>query len=69
LEDYACGIATMEFELVARYGCIYIPVMQADIKPNGTLPYWSENRHPNKKGNELVAKRIRKAIYEARKSK
>ena len=62
LEDYACGIAAMEFEFADRYGCVYIPVMQVDIKPNGIGPYWSEDRHPNKKGNELVAKRIKAAI-------
>ncbi|MDD5729074.1 MAG: SGNH/GDSL hydrolase family protein [Victivallales bacterium] len=67
LEDYACGIAAMEFEFAARYGCIYIPVMQADIKPNGIAPYWSEDRHPNKKGNELVAKRIKTAIEQVKK--
>ncbi|MDD5697524.1 MAG: SGNH/GDSL hydrolase family protein [Victivallaceae bacterium] len=65
-EDYAAGIAAMEFEFAERYGCVYIPVMQADIKPNGTAPYWSEDRHPNKKGNELVAKRIKKAIDQLR---
>ncbi len=69
LKDYASGIAAMEYEFADRYGCIYIPVMQVDIKPNGTAPYWSENRHPNKKGNELVAKRIKTAIDQARNRK
>ncbi|MFA6715113.1 MAG: GDSL-type esterase/lipase family protein [Victivallaceae bacterium] len=66
LEDYACGIAAMEFEFARRYGCVYIPVMQVDIEPNGIAPYWSDNNHPNKKGNELVAKRIKAAIDKVR---
>lgn len=69
LKDYSSGIAAMEYEFADRYGCVYIPVMQADIKPNGTAPYWSENRHPNKKGNELVAKRIKNAIDQIRNRK
>ena len=65
-KDYACGIAAMEFEFARRYACVYIPVMQADIKPNGSIPYWSDKNHPNKKGNEFVAKRIKNAIDQVR---
>ena len=48
----------MEEEICTKYYCFYVPNMQIDIKPNGTEPYWSDNLHPNKQGNEFVAKRI-----------
>jgi lysophospholipase L1-like esterase len=66
LEDYACGIAAIEWEFVRRYRCGYIPVMQVYIKPNGIMPYWDDNNHPNPKGNELVAKRIKVTIDQVR---
>jgi len=68
---YAAGIADFEADIVKRYDCYYVPDMQIDIAPNGTVPYWSDNNHPNKTGNEFVAKRIyselQKALVKARK--
>ena len=55
---YAKGIADFEADIVKRYECYYVPDMQVDIAPNGRVPYWSDNNHPNKAGNEFVAKRI-----------
>ncbi len=56
--DYAYAIAKMEAEVVERFGCFYVPNMQIDIKPNGRVPYWADDNHPNEIGNEFVAKRI-----------
>jgi len=68
---YAKGIANFEADIVKRYDCYYVPDMQIDIAPNGKAPYWSDNNHPNKTGNEFVAKRIyaelQKALEKARK--
>jgi len=56
--DFAKAIAVMELEIVEKYNCFYVPNMQEDIKPNGIWPYWEDYHHPNKQGNEFVAKRI-----------
>jgi len=57
--SYAAGIARFEKGIAARYGALYVPNMQADIKPLAEKKqYWSDNNHPNKAGNEFVAKRI-----------
>ena len=67
--DFAKAIGQMEQVVCKQYDCYYVPNMQIDIKPNGTIPYWGDNNHPNKTGNELVAKRIlpelKKAIKRA----
>jgi lysophospholipase L1-like esterase len=55
---FAEQIWRMEEDLCKKYGCFYVPNMQIDIKPNGKEPYWADNNHPNKQGNEFVAKRI-----------
>ena len=56
---YACGIAQVEQDVCIRYACFYVPNMQFDIKPVVDYPqYWGDDRHPNKAGNELVARRI-----------
>jgi len=55
---YALAIAAMETRIAEKYGCFYVPNMQLDIKPNGKAPYWDDTNHPNKAGNELVARRI-----------
>jgi len=55
---YAQQIADFENDIVSRYGCYYVPDMQVDIRPNGKSPYWDDTNHPNKAGNELVARRI-----------
>ena len=60
--DFAYGIAQMEKQLTTEYNCTYVPNMQVDIKPNGRIPYWQDQFHPNELGNELVAKRILEAI-------
>jgi lysophospholipase L1-like esterase len=56
--EYADAIARMEKEICQKYCCFYVPNMQVDIKPNNKQPYWDDTNHPNKAGNELVAKRI-----------
>ena len=56
--NWADAIAKMEMEIVEQYGCYYVPNMQIDIKPNGAALYWADRNHPNKSGNEFVAKRI-----------
>jgi len=56
--DLAKAIVRMEEDICRRYDCFYVPDMQADIKPNGCDPYWSDYFHPNKKGNRYVADRI-----------
>lgn len=60
--DFAHTIAEMEKQLTKKYSCAYVPNMQADIKPNGRVPYWQNHLHPNEIGNEFVAKRILEAI-------
>jgi acyl-CoA thioesterase-1 len=60
--DFAYGIAKMEKKLTAKYNCVYVPNMQTDIKPNGRIPYWQDQLHPNEIGNEFVAKRILEVI-------
>lgn len=64
--DFARAIARMETELTTKYDCIYVPNMQADIKPNGRAPYWQDHLHPNEIGNEFVARRILEAVKTAR---
>lgn len=63
---YGRGIASFERNLCERYGCYYVPNMQVDIKPAKDFPqYWGDNRHPNKAGNEQVARRIFDALKSA----
>lgn len=63
--DFGEAIWHMEEQICGRYDCEYVPNMQVDIKPNGTPPYWGDNNHPNKAGNELVARQILPAIQRA----
>ncbi len=63
--EYALEIAKMEIGIVEKYNCFYVPNIQADIKPNTRREFWSDNNHPNKLGNELVAKRILKELKKA----
>ena len=56
--EFAEAIGQMEYEISQMYDCRYVPDMQADIKPNWTMPYWDDKLHPSDLGNELVAKRI-----------
>jgi lysophospholipase L1-like esterase len=69
--DFGKAIAEMEQQICRRYDCFYVPNMQVDIKPNGKVPYWDDFNHPNRIGNEFVAKRIlaelTKAIDSSRK--
>jgi len=55
---YAAGIARFERDIAVRYDAFYVPNMQADIKPNTRTEYWGDDNHPNKTGNEFVARRI-----------
>ena len=63
--DFGAAIAEMEAEIVAEYGCFYVPNMQIDIKPNGKVPYWRDDNHPSAVGNEFVARRILEQIEKA----
>jgi len=63
--DFADAIAQMETEIAKKHACFYVPNMQVDIKPNGTMPYWEDNNHPNALGNRFVAKRILKELKKA----
>ena len=65
--DFGNAIWKMEEDICSRYKCAYIPNMQIDIKPNGKIPYWDDQNHPNKIGNEFVAKRILEGITQAKK--
>jgi len=67
--DFAYAIAQMEKQLTTEYICTYVPNMQADIKPNGRVPYWQDQFHPNEIGNEFVAKRIFEAIKTVKKER
>ena len=51
----ALRIAQMEREVCDAHGCLYVPNMQIDVKPNRLPPFWDETDHPNKAGNEQVA--------------
>lgn len=63
---YSREIDRFERELTDRYGCFYVPNMQVDIKPAKDFPLcWGDNRHPNKAGNEYVARRIHAALKKA----
>jgi lysophospholipase L1-like esterase len=70
---YAQEIADFEMDIAKRYGCYYVPDMQIDIRPNGRDPYWDDTNHPNKAGNELVARRIfaelKKALAASKKNR
>ena len=63
--SWAGAIAKMEKEVVEQYNCYYVPNMQVDIKPNGTAQFWADQLHPNKSGNEFVARRILKPLKKA----
>ena len=64
---FGTAIGKMEEEICKKYGCEYVPNMQIDIKPNGIIPYWDDKNHPNRLGNEFVAKQILEEIKKARK--
>lgn len=66
--DFGAAIWKMEEKICLKYNCQYVPNMQADIKPNGKAPYWDDTNHPNKAGNELVAKQILPAIKAAKRN-
>ncbi|MDD5458838.1 MAG: SGNH/GDSL hydrolase family protein [Phycisphaerae bacterium] len=66
--DLGTAIAQMEKDVCKRYDCEYVPNMQIDIKPNMTFPYWDDTNHPNKAGNEFVAKRILEGVKRAKKA-
>ena len=56
--ELAWEIAQMEREVCKQHGCLYVPNMQIDVKPNRLAPYWDETDHPNRAGNEQVALRL-----------
>lgn len=61
----AWEIAQMERAVCEARGCLYVPNMQIDVKPNRLPPYWDETDHPNKAGNEQVALRLLPALRSA----
>ncbi|MCL1921007.1 MAG: SGNH/GDSL hydrolase family protein [Kiritimatiellaeota bacterium] len=63
--ELAAKIAKMEQSVCDKYGCVYVPNMQVDVKPNRLPPYWDATDHPNKVGNEQVALRLLPAIIKA----
>jgi len=65
---FADRIWDMEKEICRKYGCFYVPNIQADIKPNGREDYWHDKYHPNKQGNRFVAKRILAELKKALKA-
>ncbi len=60
--ELASQIARMEREVCDAYGCLYVPNMQIDVKPNRLPPFWDETDHPNRAGNEQVALRLLPAL-------
>jgi len=63
--EFATTIAEMEQNICRKHGCIYVPNMQASIKPNRLPPYWDTTDHPNKTGNEQVALHLLPAVFAA----
>jgi acyl-CoA thioesterase-1 len=61
----ASRIARMEREVCDAHGCLYLPNMQVDVKPNRLPPFWDETDHPNRAGNEQVALRLLPALRQA----
>ena len=61
----AWEIARMERAVCQQHGCLYVPNMQIDVKPNRLSPYWDETDHPNRAGNEQVALRLMPALRQA----
>jgi lysophospholipase L1-like esterase len=63
--ELASQIARMEREVCDAHGCLYVPNMQIDVKPNRLPPFWDETDHPNRAGNEQVALRLLPALRQA----
>ena len=61
--EFAAKIAEMEQAVCRKHGCIYVPNMQLDVKPNRLPPYWDATDHPNKAGNGQVALRLLPSIF------
>ncbi|NLF99451.1 MAG: hypothetical protein GX565_04790 [Lentisphaerae bacterium] len=55
----------MERAVCDEYGCLYVPNMQIDVKPNRLPPFWDETDHPNRAGNEQVALCLLPALRQA----
>lgn len=63
--ELASRIARMERGVCDAHGCLYVPNMQIDVKPNRLPPFWDETDHPNRAGNEQVALRLLPALRQA----
>jgi len=63
--ELAAQIARMERAVCEAHGCLYVPNMQVDVKPNRLPPFWDETDHPNRAGNEQVALRLLPALRTA----
>lgn len=63
--ELAWEIGQMERSVCEALGCLYVPNMQVDVKPNRLPPYWDETDHPNRAGNEQVALRLMPALRAA----
>jgi hypothetical protein len=61
----ASRIARMERGVCLANGCLYVPNMQIDVKPNRLPPFWDETDHPNRAGNEQVALCLLPALRQA----
>jgi lysophospholipase L1-like esterase len=61
----AARIARMERDVCDAHGCLYVPNMQVDVKPNRLPPFWDETDHPNRVGNEQVALCLLPALRQA----
>jgi len=63
--EWAWEIGQMERAVCESQGCLYVPNMQIDVKPNRLPPYWDETDHPNRAGNEQVALRLMPTLRRA----
>ncbi|HNX36677.1 MAG TPA: GDSL-type esterase/lipase family protein [Kiritimatiellia bacterium] len=61
----AAQMAQMEREVCHAHGCLYVPNMQVDVKPNRLPPFWDETDHPNRAGNKRVALRLMPSLRSA----
>ena len=64
-QGVASRIARIEREVCDAHGCLYVPNMQVDVKPNRLPPFWDETDHPNRQGNEQVALHLLPALRQA----
>lgn len=54
-DDFGRQILEMERDLAGKYRCGHVENIQADLRDS---KYWEDANHPNKAGNEFVARRL-----------